>query len=75
MAPGEGVGTVVGLWRFPVKCMAGEQIAEAELPERGLVGDRGYALVDVPTGKVGIYAVVAAGGTLRTGDPVVLIQP
>jgi uncharacterized protein YcbX len=52
MASGEGVGTVVGLWRFPVKSMAGERIAEAELTERGLVGDRGYALVDVQTGKV-----------------------
>lgn len=52
MAPGEDVGTVVGLWRFPVKSMAGEQMAEAELTERGLVGDRGYALVDVQTGKV-----------------------
>ena len=52
MASGEGVGTVVGLWRFPVKSMAGEQIAEAELTERGVVGDRGYALVDVQTGKV-----------------------
>ena len=52
MASGEGVGTVVGLWRFPVKSMAGEQIAEAELTERGLVGDRRYALIDVQTGKV-----------------------
>lgn len=52
MASAEGVGTVVGLWRFPVKSMAGEQIAEAELTERGLVGDRCYALVDVQTGKV-----------------------
>ena len=52
MASAEGVGTVVGLWRFPVKSMAGEQIAEAELTERGLVGDRRYALIDVQTGKV-----------------------
>ena len=52
MASGGGVGTVVGLWRFPVKSMAGEQIAEAQLTTRGLVGDRGYALIDVQTGKV-----------------------
>ena len=52
MASGKGVGTVVGLWRFPVKSMAGEQIADAELTPRGLVGDRGYALIDVQTGKV-----------------------
>ncbi len=52
MASSEGAGTVVGLWRFPVKSMGGEQIQQAELSERGLLGDRGYALVDVATGKV-----------------------
>ncbi len=52
MASAEDIGTVVGLWRFPVKSMGGEPIAEAELTERGLVGDRAYALVDVQTGKV-----------------------
>jgi len=45
-------GTVVGLWRFPVKSMGGERLGQAELTERGLVGDRGYALIDVQTGKV-----------------------
>jgi uncharacterized protein len=52
MASSESVGAVVGLWRFPVKSMAGERIQQAELSERGLLGDRGYALVDVATGKV-----------------------
>jgi uncharacterized protein YcbX len=32
--------------------MLGEQVQTAELTERGLLGDRGYALVDVATGKV-----------------------
>jgi len=45
-------GTVVGLWRFPVKSMGGERLGQAELTARGLVGDRGYALIDVQTGKV-----------------------
>jgi uncharacterized protein YcbX len=48
----ETVGSVAGLWRFPVKSMKGEPIEQAELTPRGLVGDRAYALIDVDTGKV-----------------------
>jgi hypothetical protein len=32
--------------------MKGERLEQAELTERGLVGDRAYALIDVDTGKV-----------------------
>jgi uncharacterized protein len=32
--------------------MMGEELEVAEVTERGIVGDRGYALVDVETGKV-----------------------
>src|SRR6266404_3568145 len=46
------VGSIAGLWRFPVKSMRGEQLEEAGLTERGLVGDRAYALIDTDTGKV-----------------------
>ena len=46
------VGAVAGLWRFPVKSMQGEQLEQAELTARGLVGDRAYALIDNETGKV-----------------------
>lgn len=46
------VGAVAGLWRFPVKSMQGEQLEQAELTSRGLVGDRAYALIDNETGKV-----------------------
>ncbi|HJN42624.1 MAG TPA: MOSC domain-containing protein [Vicinamibacterales bacterium] len=49
---GTEVGSVAELWRFPVKSMGGERLEEAELTERGLLGDRGYALIDVNTGKV-----------------------
>ena len=52
MAMSGVVGSVARLWRFPVKSMRGEQLAEAELTQQGLVGDRGYALIDVDTGKV-----------------------
>jgi len=49
---GEVVGTVATMSRFPVKSMQGERLTSAELTERGLVGDRAYALVETETGKV-----------------------
>jgi uncharacterized protein len=49
--PVEG-GSVVGLWRYPVKSMMGEELNAAEVTERGLVGDRQFAVVDSSTGKV-----------------------
>ncbi len=45
-------GSVVSLWRYPVKSMLGEELNAAEVGERGVVGDRAYALVDRETGKV-----------------------
>jgi uncharacterized protein YcbX len=47
-----GGGSVVGLWRYPVKSMMGEELNAAEVAERGLVGDRHFAVVDAATGKV-----------------------
>ncbi len=52
MADTEVVGSVAGLWRFPVKSMRGKQLEQAEFTERGLLGDRAYALIDADTGKV-----------------------
>lgn len=45
-------GRVAALWRYPVKSMMGEELNAAEVTERGLLGDRARALVDVETGKV-----------------------
>lgn len=45
-------GSVVGLWRYPVKSMMGEELNAVEVTERGVVGDRQFAVVDVSTGKV-----------------------
>jgi uncharacterized protein len=45
-------GTVVSVWRYPVKSMLGEELDASYVTERGLVGDRAYALVDEETGKV-----------------------
>lgn len=52
MAISEVVGSVAGLWRFPVKSMRGEQLQEVDITEGGIVGDRAYALIDKDTGKV-----------------------
>jgi uncharacterized protein len=45
-------GSVVALWRYPVKSMLGEELNASLVTERGLVGDRGYALIDQETEKV-----------------------
>ncbi len=46
------LGSVVSLWRYPVKSMMGEELNGAEVTERGLLGDRAYALLDSSTAKV-----------------------
>ena len=46
------LGVVGSLWRYPVKSMMGEELNAAEVTERGLCGDRAYALVDRADGKV-----------------------
>lgn len=48
----ENVASVVGLWRYPVKSMMGEELNSAEVTDYGLVGDRRFALRDRATGKV-----------------------
>jgi uncharacterized protein YcbX len=45
-------GTVVALWRYPVKSMMGAELNASHADLRGLLGDRAYALVDEATGKV-----------------------
>src|SRR5262249_14647095 len=38
--------SIGSIWRYPVKSMAGEELASSDVTERGLLGDRAYALVD-----------------------------
>ena len=44
-------GTVVSMWRYPVKSMLGEELNSSYVTERGLVGDRVYAIIDKQTRK------------------------
>ena len=46
-------GTVKALWRYPVKSMAGTRLDEAPIAEGGILGDRGYAVIDRTSGRVG----------------------
>jgi uncharacterized protein YcbX len=45
------LGTVLSLWRYPVKSMMGEELTVAEVKEHGLVGDRAYAVIAEADGK------------------------
>jgi uncharacterized protein YcbX len=47
------VGSVAALWRYPVKSMMGEELNSSDITDRGLLGDRQFAVVDRSTGKVG----------------------
>lgn len=48
----DNAGSVVALWRYPVKSMMGEELNSSAVTERGLFGDRAYALIDSADGKV-----------------------
>ena len=46
------IGTVKQIWRFAVKSMAGEQLEACTVGERGIPGDRGWAVRDETAGKL-----------------------
>jgi uncharacterized protein YcbX len=43
---------IAAIFRYPIKSMLGEQVGEARLGERGLEGDRAYAIIERQTGFV-----------------------
>jgi uncharacterized protein YcbX len=47
------VGSVAALWRYPVKSMMGEELNASDITDRGVLGDRQFAVVDRATGKIG----------------------
>ena len=63
------VGSVVALWRYPVKSMMGEELNSCEVTDRGLLGDRRFAVVDRSTGKVGGRRIRGSGATSSTSGP------
>lgn len=52
MSASTTTASVVSLRRYPVKSMMGEELNAVDVTDRGLLGDRAYALVDSATGKV-----------------------
>jgi len=40
------IGTVKEIWRYPVKSMRGERLDQCMIGDKGLVGDRGWAVRD-----------------------------
>ena len=46
------VGKLVEIWRYPVKSMGGETLPRASFGERGLYGDRGWAVRDEVAGEI-----------------------
>jgi uncharacterized protein YcbX len=56
--------SLLSLWRYPVKSMAGEELKAVDVTARGLNGDRAYALVDRTTKKVGSAKSVKRFGAL-----------
>ena len=47
------IGTISELWRYPVKSMGGERVDTATLRSGGIANDRGWAVRETETGKVG----------------------
>jgi uncharacterized protein YcbX len=52
MTPPQDIGSIVFLWRYPVKSMMGEELNASEVTRGGLLGDRAFALIDGADGKV-----------------------
>lgn len=76
---GESVGRIIGLWRYPVKSMAGEVLASVEAGEFGFLGDRTFGVVDVATGHLlsakRVPALLAARATYGDDGEVTIALP
>ena len=46
------IGKVIAVWRYPVKSMMGVELSTAQVTERGVDGDRSYAILDRSDGKI-----------------------
>jgi uncharacterized protein YcbX len=56
--------TVSALYRYPVKSMLGESLTQATFDERGVLGDRAYAVLDAETGIIASAKVPKRWATL-----------
>ena len=70
---GAEVGRVAGVWRYPVKSMAPEQVPAADLSWHGVSGDRRWAFIREASQASGVYATTVRPGHVAVGDPVVIV--
>jgi uncharacterized protein YcbX len=74
-------GTVVEIWRYPVKSMAGERLDSVGVTDVGLEGDRQWALVDGTPNRAGkLYTNIQDARLMRygarlAGDGVMVATP
>ncbi len=47
------LGTIEQLWRYPFKSMGGERLDRCEITPLGIAGERGWAVRDLESGKLG----------------------
>lgn len=56
---------IAEIWRYPVKSLRGEPLGESVVTERGLLGDRLWAVVDTASGKIGSGKIGSGKDTRR----------
>lgn len=60
------MASVVEVWRYPVKSMAGERLDECMVTERGLDGDRRWAFIDRTPNREGKWFNIKQHAPLMT---------
>ncbi|MHB8611529.1 MAG: MOSC domain-containing protein [Candidatus Dormibacteraceae bacterium] len=75
------MASVVEVWRYPVKSMAGERLHSCDVAETGLAGDRRWALVDGSPNRAGKFLTIRQHELMlryharMTGDAVEVVTP
>lgn len=60
------MASVVEIWRYPVKSMAGERLDECAITEAGLEGDRRWAFIDQSPDRAGKWFNIKQHAPLMT---------
>lgn len=68
-------GTIQIINRYAVKSMGPEQLEQSVVTEHGLLGDRGYAVIDGANGKVGSAKMPKKWGSLLTLNSAFAAEP
>jgi uncharacterized protein YcbX len=71
LMPGEIVGRVMEIWRYPVRSLGGESLAQGDLPQDPAILE---SVRHANGTRAGIYATVQQPGPFAIGDPVRLLS-